>query len=346
VPILVETEKVMNGRERVLAMLDGHTVDSLPAMPITMMFAVDQIGKKYYEYATDYRVLSEAQIRTAEAFDFDHVSAIAETREAPDCGGVVEYFEDQPPSIVERQALLSDKTTLARLRIPDPLNGPRMYDRIKGIELLKERVGGEKAVEGWIEGPCGASADLRGINILMLDFFDDPAFIRDLFSYTVEVGLRFARAQVQAGADIIGVGDPAASLVGPKIYQEFVWPFEKKVVDGLHALGVRVRLHICGNTRLILGGMGGLGCEIMDLDSAAPLQMARLAMGPSQVLLGNLDPVRDLRDGTPESVYAAVAECHHQAGSRFIVGAGCEVPRDTPTANVHAMVRYAREHRA
>ena len=336
----------MNGRERVLAMLEGRAADCLPAMPITMMFAVDQIGKKYYEYATDYRVLVEAQIRTAETFDFDHVSAIAETREAPDCGAVVEYFEDQPPSIVESHALLADKTTLARLKVPDPQDGPRMLDRIRGIELLKERVGGEKAVEGWIEGPCGASADLRGINTLMLDFFDDPAFIRDLFRYTLEVGLRFARAQVEAGADIIGVGDPAASLVGPKIYEEFVWPYEKKLVEGLHALGARVRLHICGNTRRILDGMGRLGCDVVDLDSAAPVGEARAAMGPEQVLLGNLDPVRELRDGTPESVYAAVAECHRQGRSRFIVGAGCEVPRDTPAANVHAMIRYAREHQA
>ena len=334
----------MNGRERVIAMLDGKAVDCLPVMPITMMFAVDQVGKKYYEYATDYRVLADAQVLTAETFDFDHVSAIAETREAPDCGAVVEYFDDQPPSVVESRALLADKSSLARLEIPDPLAGPRMNDRIKGIELLKERAGAEKIVEGWIEGPCGASADLRGINTLMLDFYDDPAFIRDVFGYTVEVGLRFARAQIKAGADIIGIGDPAASLVGPKIYEEFVWPYEKKLVDGLHELGARVRLHICGNTRHILQGMGRLGCDIVDLDSAAPLGEARAAMGPDQVLLGNIDPVRDLRDGTPESVYAAISECHRQAGPRFIVGAGCEVPRDTPAANVHAMVRYAREH--
>jgi MtaA/CmuA family methyltransferase len=336
----------MNGRERVLAMLDGRAVDCLPVMPITMMFAVDQTGKKYYEYATDCHALADAQILTAETFDFDHVSAIAETREAPDCGAVVEYFDDQPPSVVESQALLADKAGLARLEIPDPLAGPRMHDRIKGIELLRERVGGEKVVEGWIEGPCGASADLRGINTLMLDFFDDPAFIHDVFGYTVQVGLRFARAQIEAGADIIGIGDPAASLVGPRIYEEFVWPWEKKLVDGLHALGARVRLHICGNTRPILKGMGTLGCDIVDLDSAAPLAEARAAMGPDRVLLGNIDPVRDLRDGTPESVYAATAECHRQAGARFIAGAGCEVPRDTPAANVHAMVRYAREHTA
>ena len=334
----------MKGRGRVLAMMDGGVVDCLPVMPITMMFAVDQAGKKYYEYATDYHVMAGAQVVTAETFDFDHVSAIAETREAPDCGGVVEYFDDQPPSVVEGQALLAEKASLARLEIPDPFTGPRMRDRIKGIELLKERVGDEKIVEGWIEGPCAASADLRGINTLMLDFFDDPVFIHDLFGYTMEVGLRFARAQIEAGADIIGLGDAAASLVGPRIYEEFIWPYEKKLVDKLHELGAQVRLHICGNTRHILKGMGSLGCEIVDLDSAAPLAEARAAMGPGQVLLGNIDPVRDLRNGTPESVYAAMVECHRQAGPRFIVGAGCEVPRDTPAANVHAMVRYAREH--
>jgi uroporphyrinogen-III decarboxylase len=37
-----------------------------------------------------------------------------------------------------------------------------------------------------------------------------------------------------------------------------------------------------------------------------------------------------------------VAECHRQAGDRFIVSAGCEVTRDTPAENLHAMLRYAR----
>jgi MtaA/CmuA family methyltransferase len=334
----------MNSRERVLAMLDGRPVDCLPVMPITMMFAADQIGAKYFAYATDYHVLAEAQICAAEKFDFDHVSAIAETREAPDCGAVVEYFEDQPPSIVEAQALLVDKKTLVRLRVPDPVGGGRMHDRVKGISLLKQRVGRDKMVEGWIEGPCGGAADLRGINTLMTDFYDDPAFVRDLFDYVYEVGMRFAQAQVEAGADLIGIGDPAASLVGPRIYQEFVWPYEKKMVDTVHTVGARVRLHICGNTRRILEGMGRLGCDLLDLDSIAPVAEARKRIRPEQVVLGNLDPVRDIREGTPQSVYSAVAECHRQAGPHFIVGAGCELPRDTPVENVHALVRYAREN--
>jgi len=193
-----------------------------------------------------------------------------------------------------------------------------------------------------VEGPCAMGADLRGINTLMLDFLDDPGFVRDLFEFAVEMELAFAAAQLAAGADLIGVGDAAASLVGPRIYDEFVWPYERKLVNGLHAVGARVRLHICGRTRRLFAGMGKLGTEIVDLDWMAPLEEARRVMGPDQVLLGNIDPVEVLRHGTPESVAAAISECHRQAGPRYIVGAGCEVVRDTPEENMRALCQYAR----
>ena len=62
----------MNSRERVFRLLAGPPTDCLPAMPITMMFAADQIGRKYLDYSLDSRVLAEAQIHTATAFDLDH----------------------------------------------------------------------------------------------------------------------------------------------------------------------------------------------------------------------------------------------------------------------------------
>jgi MtaA/CmuA family methyltransferase len=336
----------MTSRERVFAHLEGRPVDRLPLMPITMMFACVQIGARYRDYCTDYRVLVEGQLRTAEAYGFDYVNTMSDpAREAADCGAVVEYFDNQPVAIVEEQALLADKTKLASLKIPDPLGGGRMHNSLKGLALFKERVGKDKMIEGWVEGPIAEGADLRGINTLMLDFFDDPAFVRDLFAFVIEMELRFAREQLKAGADVIGVGDAAASLVGPDIYNELVWPYEKKLVDGIHALGGKVRLHICGNTRRILEGMGKLGCDIVDLDSMAPIADARQKMGPKMILLGNLNPVAVLRNGDPAGVTVAIAECHRQAGAPFIVGAGCEVPRDTPPENLHALCAYAHSHR-
>lgn len=333
----------MTGRQRIIALLNGQPTDSLPFMPITMQFAGDLIGVPYKRYVTDHRVLVEAQLRVAERFDVDYVSCISDpARESADCGALVLMPDDGPPAHDEDHPLLLDKGVLATLTAPDPLGGGRMTDRVRAVGLFKRKVGRDKLIEGWIEGPCAEGADLRGLNNLMLDFYDDPGFVNDLFAFAVEMELKFAQAQLDAGCDLIGIGDAAASLVGPDLYREIVWPYEKQMVDGVHAMGGLVRLHICGNTRRILADIGRLGCDIVDLDYFSPVAEAREAMGAKQVLLGNMDPVRILRNSGPETIIATLGECHAAAGARFIVGAGCEVPRDTVHAHLDAMRAYAR----
>jgi uroporphyrinogen-III decarboxylase len=86
-----------------------------------------------------------------------------------------------------------------------------------------------------------------------------------------------------------------------------------------------------------------LDCDIVDIDSAVPMSSALERIG-AKAVLGNLGPVRVLRDGTPESVAVAVDESHRQVGSRHIVAAGCEVPRDTPAENLRAMRHFAASH--
>jgi len=314
-------------------------------MPITMQFAAGLIGVAYRRYAFDHRVLVEAQARVAGAFGFDHVSAISDpAREASDLGAAIVAEEDTPPAMDGAAPLLAAKDALRSLEGKPGVCGPRMTDRLEAIAGLR-RTCPDLLVEGWIEGPCAEGADLRGINNLMTDFMDDPRFVRDLFEFVTQFEISFARMQADAGADLIGIGDAAASLVGPRVYREFVLEYEKRMVEAIHDMGALVRLHICGNTRRILGELGATGADIVDLDHPAPIADARRLMGSAQVLLGNLDPVSVLRDSGPDAVRDAVAACHRDAGARYIVGPGCEVPRDTPHANLRELVRYAREHK-
>jgi MtaA/CmuA family methyltransferase len=335
----------MNGRERILAVLDGRPADSLPLMPITMMFAADLAGVQYRDYALNGRVLAEAQMRVAERFGFDHVSAISDpARETADLGGAIEYFDDQPPAINESRALLHEKTLLNGLAKPSAERPGRMRDRVEALRILKREAGDDLLVEGWVEGPCALGADLRGLNALMLDFTDDEDFVRALFDFAVETEIGFARAQVEAGADIIGIGDAAASLIGPALYRTFVLPGEQRLTSAIRAMGARTRLHICGNTRRIARDMGRAGADMIDLDYFTSLGEARAACQAGQPLSGNLDPVRCLRDGTAESVTEALEQCLQEAGGNYIVAAGCEIARGTPYANVEAMTRFARTH--
>ncbi|GHT18165.1 methylcobamide:CoM methyltransferase [Planctomycetales bacterium] len=334
----------MNGYQRIAATLEGKPTDSLAYMPITMMFAADVIGVPFGEYATDYRVLVKGQLATAKEFGFDHLTVMTDPAcEAADHGAAVHYFDDAPPAIIEANALLSDKKRLQTLKVLDPLApGSRMLHRINAIREYAKAAKNEMFIEGWVEGPCAEAADLRGINTLMTDFIDDPQFIRDLFDFNVQNAIPFALEQAKAGADTIGIGDAAASLIGPRYFREFVYPYEKQLVDAIHAMGVRVRLHICGNINRSLKDIRGIGYDIVDIDSMVPLERVRAEMGMDQVVCGNIDPVAILLNGNPEKIRTAVAECHRVAGNHFIVGAGCEVPRGTRHENVNAMLEYAR----
>jgi MtaA/CmuA family methyltransferase len=188
------------------------------------------------------------------------------------------------------------------------------------------------------------AADLRGINSIMLDLYDDPHFVRDLFEFILEMEIGFAKAQLEAGADLIGIGDSAASLIGPRFYREVVVPYEKRLVDAIHQAGGKVRLHICGNTTRILADMAQVRADIIDLDFPVSMREARRVMGPDQVLAGNIDPVRVLRNGNRELILRELEACYQAAAPRYIVAAGCEVPRDTPEENLFVMFEFAMSH--
>ena len=332
----------MNSRERVLALIDREPVDRVPLMPITMMFAADQIGAKYLQYVSDFRVLVAAQLCTAERFQIDLVSCISDpAREAGDLGAAVCFFDDQPPALIESEALLADKTALGRLRVPDPGSSRRMLDRLEAAALFKASVGEEKLVEGWIEGPCALAANLRGVNSLMLDFYDDAPFVTDLLSFATDVGIAFARAQRAAGVDLMGVGDAVSSLVGPAIFVPVIAPHHARLVQALRGMGLKTRSHICGNTTKICRSRARLGYDIVDIDSDVPLSWARAQMGDDTIILGNIPTVSVMEQGTPEQVRRSAAECRRVLGPNHVISAGCEVPRTTPIENMTALTSFA-----
>ena len=76
----------------------------------------------------------------------------------------------------------------------------------------------------------------------------------------------FAKAQVDAGADFIGVGNAVASLIGPSLYEEYAFAYDKAIVDYVHSLGAKVKLHICGNITALLPQLREVAPDILDLD--------------------------------------------------------------------------------
>lgn len=325
----------MTSKERYLATLRGEATDHLARIPILMRYAAEHIGSNYGAFASDFRVLVEANLRCAVDFGYDQLSAISDPyRETSGFGGEVIYSPDDVPECTRRP--LAETMDLSVLAAPDPESSERMLDRVQAVEALA-RKGQDYSILGWVEGPAAESATLRGTENLFMDLMEEPEFCADLMDRCVDVGLAFARAQLERGADTIGIGDAVVSQVSPDIYGELIRPRQVRLMQGIQEMGGRVRLHICGNTTHLLDQFAGLPIDILDVDHLVDLKAARQAMGPSMVLAGNLDPVAGVMQGTPASIRQALAEMVTAAGQPYCVNAGCEIPSGTPIENVKAL---------
>lgn len=340
----------MTSIERVRRAVRGESVDHLPAQPMGMMFSSRQAGIPFIDYTKDGRKMAEAQLKFVEDFGVDCLLTCSDpAREVIDIAGEgsVDWFIDQGPAINEERAALTDKLRLRTFKLPDPLGGGRMHDRVTSIEIMRREAGPDLSIVGWIEGPLALAAELRGVNTIMLDFLDDPQFARDLLRFTADVALAYAPAQIAAGADTIAMSDAAASLIGPKLYEEFLWPEQMRVMTTLKQKFPQVlrRLHMCGRTDALAVKMGELPIDIYEIDFPADLRTVRARLGRDKVIAGNVSTITDLLQGTPEQVYEACRRCHAICGRFHIVSAGCEMSPLTPPENLRAMMAYAREHK-
>jgi MtaA/CmuA family methyltransferase len=326
----------MNSLERYLSTIDGRPVDHLARIPILMQFAAEHIGSNYGAFASDYRVLTEANLVCAREFGIDQVSTISDPyRETQGYGAKIIYGQDMVPCCEKYP--LEDDPDLTKLSRPDPLKSERMRDRIEAVRAYHAQVGGEYSILGWVEGPTAEATDLRRMDNFFMDLMDDEEYAGELMDLCVDVALDFGRAQIEAGADTIGIGDAAASQISRDLYEEFILPREQRLVRGLKEAGAKVRMHICGNITHLLHGLATLDLDIIDIDHMVDLRIVRKELGTRTVIGGNIDPVAGVLRSTPDAIRQAVRDCYAQAGNPFMVGAGCEIPSRTPVENLRAL---------
>ena len=193
----------MTPYDRTYRRMAGEPVDRLPNQNILMAFAARYIGSTYDRLVQDYRVLVEGNLRAIEAFHIDWASAISDPmREASAFGATVEFPYDRVP--YSPTPLLASYADWNKLALWDPWEHERPRDRLQAIALYRQKVGGYYPIVGWVEGAAAEAADLRGVAALMEDMLTEPGAVHDLLEICTQAAIRFAVAQVEAGADMIG----------------------------------------------------------------------------------------------------------------------------------------------
>jgi uroporphyrinogen decarboxylase len=307
-----------------------------------MTFAAHYIKQPLSQYYLDHQVLVDANLAMVDNFDVDIMQAISDPyREANDFGAKIEFPEDGLP--ICREPLLNQPAQLKTLSKPNPETGPRMLDRLRAVHLMREKVGDDIPVMGWVEGALAEAGDLRGVTSIMMDILERPQWLEELLEICTEVAIDFAKAQLQAGAHIIGLGDAVASQISPQQYREYALAYEKRIFKAVHDMGGITRLHICGDTTAIISQMVESGADIIDLDWMVDMKKAGDQFADRVAFCGNFDPVTVMLQGDPELVYQATQQSLKEGGVNSFSAAGCEIPDGTPYENLQAQSRAIKE---
>lgn len=335
----------MRPYERVYNRLQGKPVDRAPNLNILMSFAAEYASISYDKYCTDYRYLVDANIKCNNYFGIDMLNTMSDPfREAFDFGAEIEFPYNKLP--VCKQNFIKDITDLSKLKVFDPLNSTRMLDRIHAIELYKKEAGNHFSILGWVEGAFAEASDLRGLSEIMEDLCDEPEAVQELLSICCEQAIACAKEQIRAGADFIGVGDAAASLVSPKTYRELILPYQQKLFQEIHKEGGKVKLHICGNINHLIDDIVVSGADIIDIDHMVDFERCIEKFKGHACLNGNFDPVGVVFQGSPELIKQEVKKCLNLADETTFISAGCEIPKDTPIENLKAVDEALMEFRS
>jgi uroporphyrinogen decarboxylase len=226
-------------------------------------------------------------------------------------------------------------------RFPNPLD-PRFFSEIPArIDQFPDRfrvfqIGFSLYERGWT---------LRGMENLLMDFYDHPAFVQELFEAIADYNIAQVREAVRYDIDAVYFGDDWGQQrglqMGPSLWRQRILPQLRRMYGAVREAGKYVMIHSDGDVDELFDDLidAGVSCynpfqpEVMDVDRLLPSYRGRLCFH------GGLSTQRTLPFGTPEQVSSEVRRLlalGSQGG--YIFAASHDVEGDVPLANMLAMI--------
>ena len=330
----------MTGKERAFAVIHGKTPDRPPVFASTLAGAawMQEIPQKAFH--TCAATLADCVVKTSRALRLDGIYVSSDNWVIHEAlGGEVIFPEDDEPW--GKGPLVTRWRDIGRLSLPDPYKAGRMPVMLDAARRVVAMAGEEFYIEANIDsGPFQLAMTLRSPQQALLDLADEPDAFRELLEFGTQAVIAYGQAMARTGVDGIQFGESSASLVGTRVFEEFILPYDRRVIAALKAEGVDGFLHVCGRSRHLMDGLACSGADCLELDAKVDLADVFAKVGSRMCIRGNVDTIL-LLNGPVERIEEAALVClakSRAAGGRLILSPGCGVPKYTPAEHVRALV--------
>lgn len=339
----------MTSKERREAYFRGEEVDRLPCAIMFEETAAVYAGINVKEYYFDSDKMLEAEKFIVREFGAESCGINVTLRGMGEAlGSKMGYSDTRASFLID--PVLKDYKMLDNMDIVNPYKDGRMPIILEALGKIKKELGNEASVGSGISGPISAASLVRGTEYLMRDCIQNKEGLHKLLEFITECNLAYVKAVYNEHGIVCGIGDPVScgNLLSPKQFNEFSKPYLKKTIDGIYKItGEKPYLHICGKTKGIWKELRDLNISTFSVDNCEDIEEVKNVLGDKVCLVGNIDPVAIIRNGTVEDVYREVKNCIEKAADSpkgYVVGTGCDIPSGAPIENIKAVIEATKKY--
>jgi [methyl-Co(III) methanol-specific corrinoid protein]:coenzyme M methyltransferase len=330
-------------RERILELLSGHKIDTVPAFSGLIHITAEGLerdGLVFNEIHKDSGQLAKAAASTFKLSGLPSAVAPLDMYvEAEALGAQIRMYEHTQyifPQVAKPLLASTASLNSGYLESADFTKRGRIPLVCDALRAMKADIGNEAVIGGLIPGPYSLLLFLIEPAGLFTEMKREPNLVMDALFQLSTFLAKVGNAYRNAGADFITIHDMGGSpaFIGPAKYEQFVYPAEKHLIDLLPKPHV---LSICGNVNKSLQLLAQTGADAISVDQLTDLRAAREILKDT-LLFGNIDPVATLWQGDEAQVHEAVSKAK-EAGVDA-VWPGCDLVIQSPMKNIRAMLQY------
>ena len=152
--------------------------------------------------------------------------------------------------------------------------------------------------------------------------FEDPEWVHQLLGILLERKTSYVKSLKGAKFDLLelGGGDASTTVISPAIFNEFVAPYDEKLIRLAHDAGQKIAYHTCGGMMPILEDIASMKPDAMEtftpqgMGADVDLAEAKKRIGDRVCMIGGFDQLHFFTGCSPDETRKEVRRCFEAAG--------------------------------